>query len=313
MPSRLNVPSCRLSLEQMPLALEHVDRHLRLVVGGGAEDLGLAGRDRRVPRDQHGHHRALGFHAQLSGVASSTRMSLTSPLAMRALDGGPDGDHLVGVHRLVRLLAVEQILDHLLDHRHPRAAADQDRPRRSASAWSLASFIASSTGFLHRSTSGPISCSNLLRLIVICRCLGPDWSAVMNGRLTVVSIALAQLDLGLLGRLFEPLQGHRVFAQIDALGPLELVGQEVDQHLVEVVAAQVGVAVDAQHFEDAVADVQHRHVERAAAEVEDEDLLVLLLVQPVRQRRRRRFRQHRGARSARRSRRRPWWPSAGRR
>jgi hypothetical protein len=37
-------------------------------------------------------------------------------------------------------------------------------------------------------------------------------------------------------------------------------------------------------LEHAVADLQHRHVERAAAEVEDEDRLVGLLVEPVRQR-----------------------------
>ena len=47
-----------------------------------------------------------------------------------------------------------------------------------------------------------------------------------------------------------------------------------------------------QHFEDAVADVEHRDVERAAAEVEDEDLFVLLLVQPVRQRGGRRLGEH---------------------
>ena len=50
---------------------------------------------------------------------------------------------------------------------------------------------------------------------------------------------------------------------------------------VEVVAAEVGVAVDRRHFEDAVADVEDRDVERAAAEVEDGDLLVLLLVEAV--------------------------------
>jgi hypothetical protein len=39
-------------------------------------------------------------------------------------------------------------------------------------------------------------------------------------------------------------------------------------------------------LEHAVADLEHRHVERAAAEVEDEDRLVGLLVEPVGQRRR---------------------------
>ena len=39
------------------------------------------------------------------------------------------------------------------------------------------------------------------------------------------------------------------------------------------------------HLEDAVAELEHRHVERAAAEVEDEDRLVgAVLVEPVRER-----------------------------
>ena len=65
---------------------------------------------------------------------------------------------------------------------------------------------------------------------------------------------------------------------------LELVGQPVDDALVEVVAAQVRVAVGRLHLEDALAQFQDRDVERAAAQVIDGDALVLLLVQPVGQR-----------------------------
>ena len=74
-------------------------------------------------------------------------------------------------------------------------------------------------------------------------------------------------------------------AQVDALGLLELGDQPVDDRLVEVVAAEVVVARGGLDLEHAVADLEHRHVERAAAEVEDEDRLVgVLLVEPVGQR-----------------------------
>ena len=63
-------------------------------------------------------------------------------------------------------------------------------------------------------------------------------------------------------------------------------GDVVHQGLVPVVAAQMSVAVGRKHLEDAVGHVEDRDVERAAAQVEDGDLLVLLLVEPVGQRRR---------------------------
>jgi hypothetical protein len=99
-----------------------------------------------------------------------------------------------------------------------------------------------------------------------------------------------QLDLRLLPRLVQPLQRHRVDPEVDALVALELRDHPVDDRLVEVVAAQVVVAVGRLHLEDALAELEHRHVERAAAEVEDEDHLVgALLVEAVRQSRRGRF------------------------
>ena len=93
----------------------------------------------------------------------------------------------------------------------------------------------------------------------------------------------------------------------------ELVGEPVDDALVEVVAAQVRVAVGGLDLEDALAQLQDRDVERAAAQVIDGDALVLLLVEAVGQRGRRRLvddAQHFEASDLAR---RLWWPGAGRR
>ena len=51
-----------------------------------------------------------------------------------------------------------------------------------------------------------------------------------------------ELDLGLLGGLLQSLQGHTVAAQIDAVLRLEVVGQVVDDALIEVITAEVVVA-----------------------------------------------------------------------
>lgn len=63
----------------------------------------------------------------------------------------------------------------------------------------------------------------------------------------------------------------------------ELLHQVIDDALVPVVTTEVVVTVGGLHLDDAVTDLQERHVEGAAAEVEDEDRLVVL-VEPVRQR-----------------------------
>ena len=117
------------------------------------------------------------------------------------------------------------------------------------------------------------------------RCSGPSLVAVMNGRLIVVSCKVGELDLRLLGRFLQPLRGHLVVGEVDAVRVLELGDHPVDDALVPVVAAEVRVAGGRLDLEHAVADLEHRHVERAAAEVEDEDRLVAaFLVEPVRER-----------------------------
>src|ERR1039458_5467507 len=71
--------------------------------------------------------------------------------------------------------------------------------------------------------------------------------------------------------------------------PYWLLTASVDHALVDIVAAQVRVAVGRFHFHHAFAHFEDRNVERAAAEIVNRDGFVLLLVQPVSQRRRRRL------------------------
>ena len=78
----------------------------------------------------------------------------------------------------------------------------------------------------------------------------------------------------------------RSFDEVDALALLELGDQPLDDRVVEVVAAEVRVAVGRLHLDDALADFEDRDVEGAAAEVVDGDGLVLLLVEAVGERRR---------------------------
>ena len=91
----------------LALALEDVDLHLRLVVGGGREDLALGRRDGGVALDEPGHHAAEGLDAQRQRRDVQQQHVLDLAGQDAGLDGGADGDDLVRVDALVRLLAAE--------------------------------------------------------------------------------------------------------------------------------------------------------------------------------------------------------------
>ena len=90
-----------------------------------------------------------------------------------------------------------------------------------------------------------------------------------------------QLDLGFLRRLFQALQSELVVAQIDALLLFKFIGQVVDDLLVEILAAEKGIAIGRFDLEDAVADLEDRDVEGAAAEVVNRDRAGALLLHAI--------------------------------
>src|SRR3984957_9017418 len=98
-----------------------------------------------------------------------------------------------------------------------------------------------------------------------------------------------QLDLGLLRGLLQTLPGQIVVSQIDALLPLEFVGQIINKAHVEVFAAQERVAVGGFDLEHTVADIQDRYIERTATEIIDRNLALLLLLESISERGSRRF------------------------
>ena len=92
-----------------------------------------------------------------------------------------------------------------------------------------------------------------------------------------------EFDLGLFSGFTDSLHGHLVLRQVDAMALLEFIGHPVHDALIEVIAAQMSIAVRRLYFEYAVTQFQDGHIEGAAAEVIDQDGLVIGLVDAVSQ------------------------------
>ena len=243
-----------------------------------------------------------------SGVTSSSSTSLTSPASTPAWIAAPIATTSSGLTPLCGSLPKNSFTSFWM-LRHARLAADEH---------DLVDVLGLEPGVLQRLLHGPMdrsrrsstSCSSFARVSFSCRCLGPEASAVMNGRLISVSTTSrarswpsppppsgAAAPSG-------PCERSMPWSFLNSARIQSMIA------LVEVVAAQVRVAVGGLHLDDALADLEDRDVERAAAEVVDGDRLVLLLVEAVGERGRRRLvddpLDRRGPRSARR----PWWPGA---
>ncbi len=198
------------------------------------------------------------------------------------LDRGAGGDHLVGVDPAVRVL-VGLALHQFLDGGHPGRATDHH---------DVVDVADGNAGVLDRLLEWALRplqqlFGELLELGTGQLALEVEWAFGGSGDEGKVDLRFddrRQLDLGFLGGFLEPLQGHAVLAEIDTVVVLEPFDQPVDDLLVPVVATEVGVTRGRLDLEDAIADLEDRDVEGPASEVEDQDRVVGVLVQPVRQR-----------------------------
>ena len=204
-----------------------------------------------------------------------------------ALNRGADRHDFIGIHPLVRLLA-EVLLHELLHLRHARRSADEDdlvdRLRIEARIGDRLPHR------LHRPLQKVVDellefrarqfHRQVLRPRLVCR---------DERQIDVGFERRRKLDFRFLRGFLQALHRDAILGEIDAVGLLELRRDPLDDPLIDVVAAEMGVAVGRLDLDDALTDFEDRDVERAATEVVHRDGLVLLLVEPVGERGRRRL------------------------
>ena len=86
-----------------------------------------------------------------------------------------------------------------------------------------------------------------------------------------------EFHLRLLRRFAKALERHPVLAQVNPVGALELARQPLNNALVKIIAAEVGVAAGRFHLNHAVAQFEYRNIKGAAAHIVDDDHFIFAL------------------------------------
>ena len=90
-----------------------------------------------------------------------------------------------------------------------------------------------------------------------------------EGKVDVGVFGRGQLVFGFFRCLAQPLQRHLVFAQVDVVGALKVIGQVVDDGAVEIFTTQVGVAVGGLDLKNAFGEFEDGNIEGAAPQIVD--------------------------------------------
>ena len=260
-------------------ALQNVDIDGRLEAGGRREDLALADGERRVALNDARAHAAQRLDAERQRRHIEQQKALHAAGQNARLQARAHGNALVGVDALERQRACHR-LHQILHRRDAARTADHENlaDLRNGYAGVVDGLIDRLARGLHEMVGQIVEFRACKRDLHMQRPLLADGDIrLLHGRLRHGR----KLDLGLFGGLPHALHGGGVARQVDLRLLFELGDEIVDDALVKIVAAQMVVARRGQHLDHAGRDIENGHVERAAAEIIDHDLLRLLLIDAV--------------------------------
>src|SRR5580700_3349382 len=286
---KLEIPKAAIPASHRSFPLQNMNVHRGLIISRGRKCFRLARRNRSVPGNQGSHHATERLDAQRKRRHVQQQDVLHFPAKHATLNSRPHRNDFIRINALMPFLA-EQFLHNVLNQRHASLAADQNHFIDLAGVHSrvlhalFARFDRPANDFVHhRFQFRP---REFLHQVLRTGSIGGN-----ERQIDLRLHGCRKLNLGPLSRIAQPLQSHLVALgmQIEPFVLLEFLDEPIDDSLIQVVAAQVRVAVGSFHFYDAFTNFQNRNVKSAAAKVINGDGFVFLLVQAVSKRRRSRL------------------------
>src|SRR6266436_4501438 len=267
---------------EFALALKNVNVNAGLAVDAGGVQLLRAGGNRGVARDNFRDGAAVRFDAQRERRNVEEQHVVHATVKDVGLDGGAEGDDFVGIQFRMRL-AVKKLLDHAADQRGARGAANEDH---FLDVGRLE--LGVGEGLLERHDRAVHDGANE-RLEFTASEFAHENAAVRQREPQRGGFGFRELMLQADQGFAEFLREFAMGRKIDFILLQDKLVYKSLQKIVDIVAAEVRVAVGGEHLIDiALArgdEFQDGNIKRAAAEIVDGHAATLFFMQAVGERR----------------------------
>jgi len=250
---------------------EDLDEDTGLVVGVGGEGLGLLGGDGGVSLDQGGHDATSGLDTERErgDIEEKEILDFLGFVAAKdgGLDGGTVGNGLIGVDGLVEFLAVEVVLEELLDLGDSSGATNED---------DIVDAVLVDSGVSERFLDGVEGSSEEVGAKLFKSSSG-DGGVEVNTLEERIDFD-SSLGGGREGSLRSLAGGSETSDSALRSGDvllvlsLELLGEVVDKSVIEIFTTQVSVTSGGFDLEDTVFDGENGDIKGSATKIEDEDV-----------------------------------------
>jgi len=251
-----------------------MDIYGRLVIYGSGEYLGLGGRDGGISLNHGSEYTAQGFNAQRQRSDIKKQYVFHFAFKNAGLDGSTYSYRFIRVNALGRFF-MEFVADKGLYGGDTGRAADQKN---------LINVVNGEVGILHGSFHRFYGSlyqifRNLVEYGTGQGCIEVNRLSVgINGNEGQVNVGGhdgGQFDLCFFSSFLQSLVGHGIPFQFKAVLVLEGVCNPVHHAGIEVIAAQMAVAAGSFYFKYAVCQVQDRYIECAAAQIVNQETVLL--------------------------------------